>query len=93
MISKTLALDVLNAGLATGADFAEIFIEEKYNNGVSIDNDKIENISSGIIYGAGIRLLKDLRSVYGYTNDLSKTSLMNLASTLASSFKGETTCS
>lgn len=89
MISKTLALNVLNAGLATGADFAEIFIEEKYNNGVSIDNDKIENISSGIIYGAGIRLLKDLRSVYGYTNDLSKTSLMNLASTLASSFKGE----
>ena len=89
MISKSLAIDILNAGLATGADFAEIFIEEKYNNGVSIDNDKIENISSGIIYGAGIRLLKDLRSVYGYTNDLSKKSLLNLASTLAASFQGE----
>ena len=66
MISKTIALDVLNAGLATGADFAEIFVEEKSNTGLSIDNDKIESISSGIIYGAGIRLLKDLRSVYGY---------------------------
>lgn len=89
IISKSLAIEVLNAGLATGADFAEIFIEEKYNNGVSIDNDKIETISSGIIYGAGIRLLKDLRSVYGYTNDLSKKSLLNLAQTLAASFNGE----
>ncbi len=89
MISKTIALDVLNAGLATGADFAEIFVEEKSNTGLSIDNDKIESISSGIIYGAGIRLLKDLRSVYGYTNDLSKKGLMNLATTLAGAFNGE----
>lgn len=89
MISKSLALEVLNTGLATGADFAEIFIEEKFNNNVSIDNDKIESIASGIIYGAGIRLLKDLRSVYGYTNDLSRKSLLKLAETLAASFKGE----
>ena len=39
MISKTIALDVLNAGLATGADFAEIFVEEKSNTGLSIDNE------------------------------------------------------
>ncbi len=89
MISKSQAIEILNAGLATGADFVEIFIEEKYNNNLSIDNDKIETISSGIIYGAGIRLLRDLRSVYGYTNDLSKKSLLTLASTLAASFQGE----
>ena len=86
MISKKIAIDVLNAGLATGADFAEIFIEEKDGNVISIDNGKVENAIIGKTYGAGIRLLKKFRSVYGYTNDVSKTGLIKLAQSLSNSF-------
>ena len=89
MISKKIAIDVLNIGLSTGADFAEIFIEEKDSNSIVIDNGKVENSVIAKSYGAGIRLLKKLQSVYGYTNDVSKTGLTKLASSLSNSFNGE----
>ncbi|MDD3098885.1 MAG: TldD/PmbA family protein, partial [Bacilli bacterium] len=44
---------------------------------------------SSTTYGAGIRLLNKLQSVYGYTNDISRKGLMNLATSLAKSFQGE----
>ena len=31
MITKKLALEVLNVALSTGGDFAEIFLEETYS--------------------------------------------------------------
>ena len=89
MISKKIAIDVLNAGLSTGADFAEIFIEEKISNMISIDNGKVENAVISKTYGAGIRLLQKFRSVYGYTNDISRSGLMKLASSLSNSFNGK----
>ena len=89
MISKNIALKVLNAGLETGADFAEIYLEETFTTSIEMDNGEVKTINSGISYGAGIRLLKDLQSVYGYTNDVSLNGLLKLAKTLASSFNQE----
>ena len=89
MISKKVAIDVLNAGLSTGADFAEIYIEEKLSNSINIDNGKVENSVVGKTYGAGIRLLKNFRSVYGYTNDISRNGLLKLANSLSASFDGK----
>ncbi len=89
MISKNLALKVLNEALATGADFAEIYLEENFATSIDMDNGQVKTINSGITSGAGIRLLKELQSVYGYTNDLSPKGLLKLASTLAASFDSE----
>lgn len=89
MISKKVAIEVLNAGLATGADFAEIYIEEKLSNNIVIDNGKVENSVVAKSYGAGIRLLQKFRSVYGYTNDISRAGLLKLAQSLSNSFKGK----
>ena len=36
MLSKSQAIEVLNAGLSTGADYAEIFIEDKVSYNYSI---------------------------------------------------------
>ena len=89
MISKNIAIKVLNEGLSTGADFAEIYLEETFTISIEMDNGEVKTINSGISYGAGIRLLKDLQSVYGYTNDLSLKGLLKLAKTLSASFKDE----
>lgn len=86
MISKSLALQVLNAGLATGADFAEIYLEEVNSSVLRVENGKTQGTSTDTTYGAGIRLLNGFKSVYGSTNDLSKKGLVDLASTLAASF-------
>ena len=89
MISKTLAIEVLNQALATGADYAEIFYEDSNSNEIKLLNNKVEATSSGSMCGVGLRLLKENQSVYGYTNDLSKKGLLKLASSLSNSFNGK----
>ena len=89
IISNKLALAVINEGLKTGADFAEIYVQDEVDHRLSLGYHRVDVNASNLIYGAGIRLNKDGRQVYGYTSDLSKSSLMNLASNLAASFTGE----
>lgn len=89
MITKKVAAQVLNVALATGGDFAEIFLEETYSSNIEVDTGKTQPPSSGISYGAGIRILKKLQSVYGYTNDLSLKGLVKLAHQLSASFSGK----
>ena len=89
MISKSLAIQVLNEALATGADYAEIFYENSSANGLSIENGKVNTASSSITSGVGLRLLKENQCIYGYTADLSKKGLFKLANSLNKSFHGE----
>ena len=89
MIGKKLAIDVLNAALATGADYAEIFYEDSHSYSLSIENGKVETSSSNSMNGVGLRLLKENQCVYGYTNDLTKKGLLSLANSLSSSFHDE----
>ena len=89
MLSKKLAIEVLNEALSTGADYAEIFYEDSHSSGFSIENGKVETASSNSMCGVGLRLLKENQCVYGYTNNLSKKGLFDLANSLNKSFQGE----
>ena len=89
MISKSLAILVLNKALETGADYAEIFYENSYADGVTIENGKVNGATSSITSGVGLRLLKENQSVYGYTSDLTKKGLLALADSLNKSFSSE----
>ena len=42
MINKKQAVEILNAGLATGSDYAEIFIEDKESETITVENGKVE---------------------------------------------------
>ena len=86
MLSKKLALEIVNKGTSTGADFCEIFFEDTYQRNFSLEGLKVESMSINNANGVGIRLLKDNQSVYGYTNDLSKKSLLELVTNLSLSF-------
>ena len=89
MVSKKLAIDVLNEALATGADYAEIFYEDSHSYSLSIENGKVETSSSGLMNGVGLRLLKENQCIYGYTSDLTRKGLITLAQSLRSSFHDE----
>ena len=89
MISKSCAMEVLNVALSTGGDYAEIYIENTDGNSVNVENGRVETAGGSKNFGAGIRILNGFRSVYGYTSDLSRKSLLNLATTLAASYEGE----
>ncbi|HOF65387.1 MAG: TldD/PmbA family protein [Bacillota bacterium] len=89
MISKKVALEVLNIALETGGDFAEIFLEETLSSAVIVESGKTQPVASNLNFGAGIRILKGLQSVYGHTNNVTKKGLTELARSLSVSFKGE----
>lgn len=91
MISKKIAIEVLNASLSTGADYAEIFYEDSHETTVVLENSKVETSSSKSLNGVGLRLLKENQCIYGYTNDLSKKGLLALANSLNKSFNGKQT--
>lgn len=89
MISKKLAIEVLNEMLATGGDYAEIFYENSNSSTVTVENNKVSSSSTSVSCGVGLRILKENRSVYGYTSDLTKKGLMDLAKSLNKSFNSE----
>ena len=89
MISKSAAIKILNACLATGGDYAEIYLEQNDPTTILVENGQVEGCAGRRSYGAGIRILKGLNSVYGYTSDLSLKSLLKLAVDLASRYEGE----
>lgn len=86
MVSKKLAIEILNKATSTGADFAEIFYEDTKTKNFLLENGKVDTVNSNEINGVGLRLLKDNRSVYGYTNDLTKKGLFKLVDSLKASF-------
>ena len=88
MLSKKLAIDVLNEALSTGADYAEIFYEDSRSQSVVLENGLVDASHTGASTGVGLRLLKEFRSVYGFTSDLSRKGLLTLAASLKKSFNG-----
>ncbi|NLJ32219.1 MAG: TldD/PmbA family protein, partial [Erysipelotrichaceae bacterium] len=54
MISKKVALEVLNIALETGGDFAEIFLEETLSSAVIVESGKTQPVASNLNFGAGI---------------------------------------
>ncbi|MFW6119975.1 MAG: TldD/PmbA family protein [Petrotogales bacterium] len=79
MIDKKIASEVISVVLEEGADFAELFIEDKYSTNVNMVNGDIDNALSGKNFGVGIRAFKENLGVYGYTNDVTKDTLLKVA--------------
>lgn len=78
MLSKSIIEDIFFEALASGGDFAEIFMEDNFSTEIATVGGNIERGMSGRDFGIGIRIFSGLRSVYAYTNDLSKDNLINI---------------
>lgn len=79
MLDKRVIEDVLYAALSRGGDFAEIFLEDKYNANMRMVGGILENNISGKDYGVGIRILDKYNSIYAYTNDSTRENLIKVA--------------
>lgn len=88
-ISKAVALKVLNEALKTGGDYAEIYYQDARSKSYARKYKKVEGISGGRSCGIGIRILKKDQTLYGFTSDLSESSLLDLASSLSCGFEGK----
>ena len=86
MLSKENLELLLSRAMESEADFAEIFEEETTNESISMLNGKVEDVNKVLRSGIGVRLYKNVQSVYGYTNELDMTSLTNLIDELKEAF-------
>ncbi|MDD4145877.1 MAG: TldD/PmbA family protein [Clostridia bacterium] len=73
--------EVLKKALNSGADFAELFWEQKEIVMVNCEENRIERINSGFDEGVGIRVMAGENTSYAFTNDLSFTRLLEVAET------------
>ena len=89
MLDQKIAQEVIDCALSTGGDFAEIFYEDRLNNGVMMRSGKVESINSGRLHGAGVRVYLGLRGVYVYTNDTSREGLLACARRAASALNAD----
>ncbi len=86
-MSKISYEKVINAGLDTGADFVEIFIEETRSSTIGFLDRKVEIANVGTIFGIGIRLLFGTEVLYGSTSIEDEEHLLNIIQQLVKTRK------
>lgn len=91
MITTNQAKQILNAGLAHGADFVELYFEDTVNQSIECSGGLIQKSNTAKVTGVGIRILKEDKEIYGYTNHLDVSKLIHLASSLGEGFLGTKT--
>jgi TldD protein len=77
---------ILSTLLSRGGVYAEIFYERSLFTRIYYENGKVDKVSRGVDAGVGLRLIKDFKVFYGYTNNPTYENLLQLARLLA---KGE----
>jgi TldD protein len=88
VIEESVIQRVLGAGLSTGADFAEVFVEDRRSSSAVLDDGKVEELTSGRDRGAGIRVVVGDATGFAHTSDLSERSLTETAKIAAAAAKG-----
>lgn len=87
MLDKQLVYDVLTAAMSTGGDLAEIFAENSIRDSIEMINGQVEKANWGVNAGVGIRIIFGTSAVYAYTNNMSRASLLKLATDAAAAVK------
>jgi len=70
---------VLTTALAGGGAMAEVFAEDTVTGGATLDDGRIEELSSGRSRGAGIRVVEGETTGFAHTADLSEAGLLAAA--------------
>ena len=83
MLDADLVNRTLAAAMRTGADFAEIFAEDRRSSSAILDDGRVEEVVSGRDRGAGIRVVVGETTGFAHTADLSEAGLAAAAAAAA----------
>jgi len=79
MIDQDVVERTLGVALRTGADFAELYAEDKRNTSVGLDDGRVEQVTSGRDRGVGIRVIKGDTTGFAHTADMTAAGLAEAA--------------
>ncbi|MBX3061415.1 MAG: TldD/PmbA family protein [Anaerolineae bacterium] len=91
MIPKELAAKALQEALRTGADLAEVYVEDVNSLQLGLEDAKLERAERGVDRGAGVRVFFGNLVTYAFTDQLDEESLLNAARAAAAAGTGRST--
>jgi TldD protein len=83
VLDRDLAEEVLRAARARGGSFAELYVEERLGTSVHLDDGKVEEVTTGLDRGAGVRVGHGTSFGYAYSNRLDRDALLHAAEAAA----------
>jgi TldD protein len=90
VLDHDLVQRTLTAAMRSGADLAEVFVEDRTSTGALLDDGRIENLSSGRDRGAGVRVIAGDTTGFAHTADLTETGLAAAAEAAAAAARSGT---
>lgn len=86
LLQKEIANDVIAYAVSLGADFCELFIESTSIQSIAYNSKQIKNISSGVDFGVGLRLIYGDLALYAYSNSNKREDLLDMVKKLAANY-------
>jgi TldD protein len=83
-IDDQLCQILLEKALSKGGDFADIYFEHSLENWLSLEDGKVNRSYGNVLLGVGIRTVKGDQVGYGFTQELTRESMLSAAATAAS---------
>ena len=87
MLDRELAEEVLRAARRRGGSFAELFVEERSSTSVRLDDGKVEELTTGLDRGAGVRVAQGTSYGYAYSNRLDRAALLEAAAAASAALR------
>ena len=89
MLDPDLLTDVLRTARRRGGDVAEVFVEERSSTAVRLDDGTIEELTTGLDRGAGVRVMQGTSYGYAFSNRLDPSSLHEAAEAASAALRGD----
>lgn len=83
MLDDGLLQRALAVALDQGAEFAEIFVEDRHSRSLASEDGRVDQVISGGQCGAGIRIRRNGATAFAFTEELHDASLLQAVRTAA----------
>ena len=81
---------VITVALERGGDYADLFFEHTFRNALSLQDGAVNQASSNIDFGVGVRVVKGDQTGYAYVENVNLNEMLSAARTAARIADGDT---
>ena len=83
-VTPELLKKVVKTAMSKGGDYADLYFEHTISNYSNLEDGKVNQASSSIAYGVGVRVLKGDQTGYSFTEIITPEAMLKAANTAAS---------
>jgi TldD protein len=80
--------NTISSALSKGGDYADVFVQHRVTNTMSLEDGTVNRASANVALGAGVRVVRGDQTGYGFTEELTAEGLKRAALTAAAIANG-----